>query len=174
MSVPAAPPAPEGLVATGVRVRRLRWWDVDEVAAAEPEAFGPDAWSREALLSELAADGRVYERAEDADGRLLGYAGTAAHGPDAELQTVAVLPAARGRGLGATLLQRACARARADGARRLHLEVREDNDAALALYARAGFGRVGRRPGYYAAAAPDAARVAAVLMTLDLVTAERG
>ncbi|MFC5380115.1 GNAT family N-acetyltransferase [Aquipuribacter nitratireducens] len=149
-------------------LRRLRWWDADAVAAAEPEAFGSDAWSREAVLAELAAPGRWYVRADDGDGHLQGYVGTAAHGADAELQTVAVLPAARGTGLGRRLLDEAVSAVTAAGARRLHLEVREDNGPALALYGGSGFRRTGRRPRYYAPARPDGERVAAVLMTRDL------
>jgi ribosomal-protein-alanine N-acetyltransferase len=157
-----------------VRFRPLRWWDVDAVAAAEREAFGPDAWSREGVLAELAGPGRSYERVEAADGALLGYAGTARHDAEAELQTVAVLPDARGRGLGRELLDRAVGAAALAGARRLHLEVREDNDPALALYEDAGFRRTGRRPRYYAAPDGSGARVAAVLMTLDLPRAAGG
>jgi [ribosomal protein S18]-alanine N-acetyltransferase len=156
--------------ATGIALRRLRWWDADDVAAAEPEAFGADAWSREAVLAELAGPGRCYERADGPDGGLAGYVGTAVHGADAELQTLAVLPAGRGRGLGRRLLRRAVEAVEGAGARRLHLEVREDNAAALALYDRAGFRRSGLRPRYYAPAAPGGQRVAAVLMTLDLPT----
>jgi ribosomal-protein-alanine N-acetyltransferase len=153
---------------TDVRFRRLRWWDVDAVATAEREAFGPDAWSREGVLAELAGPGRSYERAGDPDDALLGYAGTARHDAEAELQTVAVLPGARGRGLGRVLLDRAVRTVSTAGARRLHLEVREDNQPALTLYERAGFRRTGRRPRYYAAPDGSGARVAAVLMTLDL------
>lgn len=62
-------------------------------------------------------------------------------------------PAARRQGLGARLLAEVIATARAAGATRLMLEVRAGNQAAQALYQRAGFMVTGRRKGYYPA--PD-------------------
>ncbi|MFA4893699.1 GNAT family N-acetyltransferase, partial [Brevundimonas sp.] len=56
--------------------------------------------------------------------------------------------------------------AAARGARRLFLEVAEDNEAARALYGRAGFSEAGRRPRYYARA--DGSRRDALLLALDL------
>jgi len=61
--------------------------------------------------------------------------------------------AARRFGVGAALLADSMDRARAAGAAALFVDVAADNAGALALYRRAGFVQVGRRPGYYAAAA---------------------
>jgi ribosomal-protein-alanine N-acetyltransferase len=52
-------------------------------------------------------------------------------------------------GIGRTLLETAIAQTRAAGAKKLHLEVAEQNTAARALYASAGFTQTGRRPAYY-------------------------
>lgn len=68
---------------------------------------------------------------------------------EAEILTLAVRPEVRGRGLGGRLTAAAIAMAHAAGAERLFLEVAEDNTAALALYARAGFVQTGRRKAYY-------------------------
>lgn len=85
---------------------------------------------------------------------------------EAEILTLAVRPSARRRGFGRTLVEAATAHLRNQGVRTLHLEVAEDNDAALALYRATGFVEVGRRPGYYARApGPDAA---ALLLARDL------
>ena len=70
-------------------------------------------------------------------------------GGEAEILTLAVAPAARGKGLGHELLQAAIGKARALGADTMFLEVGADNPAALALYARSGFVKVGGRKGYY-------------------------
>ena len=70
-------------------------------------------------------------------------------GDDAELQRIAVDPAYRRRGLASELLEAVEARAAADGATRLLLEVREDNTPAAAFYESRGFEEVGRRRGYY-------------------------
>ncbi|MGJ7440140.1 GNAT family N-acetyltransferase [Aquipuribacter sp. MA13-6] len=171
--VDAVPTGPGARVST----QRLRWWDLDDVMAVEVPAFGPDAWTREMFLSEL-AEGRsrryvVLRPAEDAAGdpdtaALAGYVGVVTHGPDADVQTLAVDPARRGLGLGRLLVDLARSQAREAGARRLGLEVREDNRAALALYTSAGFRPQGRRPGYYAPSTPGGPRTAAVLMQVDL------
>lgn len=50
-----------------------------------------------------------------------------------------------------------------DGVDRVHLEVAEDNAAAVALYAAAGFRQVGIRPGYYRR--PRGPAVTALLFT---------
>ncbi len=73
---------------------------------------------------------------------------------EAELLTIAVHPDARRRGLGADLLAAFHDAARRRGAGTAFLEVAETNAAARALYARAGYAAVGRRPGYYAEARP--------------------
>ncbi len=68
---------------------------------------------------------------------------------DGEVLTFCVDPALRLAGRGRWLLEEACRRARAQGALSVYLEVSEENAAALALYAKAGFVSVGRRKGYY-------------------------
>jgi len=68
---------------------------------------------------------------------------------EAELLTLAVLPAERRRGIGRRLLARAAGEAARLGARRLLLEVSVRNAAALRLYECQGFAPVGRRPRYY-------------------------
>lgn len=76
---------------------------------------------------------------------------------EAEVLTLATDPAHRRQGLAAALLARFEARAREAGAARAFLEVAEDNAPARALYARAGYAEVGRRPRYYARAGGPAA-----------------
>jgi ribosomal-protein-alanine N-acetyltransferase len=85
---------------------------------------------------------------------------------EAEILTLAVHPEARRRGLGARLVREGGSAAAARGAARLFLEVADDNTAALALYARAGFTEAGRRPGYYAR--PDGHRQDALILSLIL------
>lgn len=68
---------------------------------------------------------------------------------EAEVLTIATDPAHRRQGLAQLTLQQAEARARTCGGTQIFLEVAEDNTAARALYNRAGYGQVGRRPGYY-------------------------
>lgn len=68
---------------------------------------------------------------------------------EAEILTIAVLPPWRRAGLGATLLEAALAASAAAGAEAMFLEAAADNVAALALYEKRGFSRVGLRKAYY-------------------------
>ena len=69
---------------------------------------------------------------------------------DAEILTVAVVPEARRRGVGASLVTAAGVTALVRGASHMHLEVAEDNAAARALYVKLGYEEAGRRNAYYA------------------------
>jgi [ribosomal protein S18]-alanine N-acetyltransferase len=137
-------------------LRRFRWWDVETAHALETELF-PDAWSVETFWSELAhvPETRHYVVAED-EGALVGYAGLAVVGHQADVQTIAVAPTAQGQGLGRLLLDALLDEVRRRDATEVLLEVRDDNEAAQALYRRAGFERIGVRRGYYQPGGTDA------------------
>ena len=70
-------------------------------------------------------------------------------GGEAEILSVAVASARRGRGLARALLNLHLRRLAGLGANAVFLEVDEDNEPARRLYRRAGFREVGRRAGYY-------------------------
>ena len=55
------------------------------------------------------------------------------------VSNVALVPGARGQGLGAELMRAAIAKAWGKGVTRIELTVRVDNDRARRLYERAGF-----------------------------------
>ena len=69
---------------------------------------------------------------------------------DAEILTVAVVPEARRKGVGASLVTAAGVTALVRGASHMHLEVAESNLAARALYVKLGYEEAGRRNAYYA------------------------
>ncbi len=82
---------------------------------------------------------------------LEGYALVLWHcrGRVARLYSLAVDPAARGRGTGGRLLDACAEQARERGFEEFRLEVAEANEPALALYRRAGFEPFARRHAYY-------------------------
>jgi ribosomal-protein-alanine N-acetyltransferase len=115
------------------------------LAVLHGAAFPPaEAWGPDALRLMLEMSGS-FALIQAGDGFVL--ARTAAD--EAEILTLAVVPAARRRGLGGTLLASAMAAARGRGATAMFLEVAESNAAARALYAAGGFTLVGRRGRYY-------------------------
>lgn len=72
-------------------------------------------------------------------------------GDDVEIIMIATRPTARRQGVAMTLLDKLLEQSRAEGAARVILDVAQDNDPALNLYARFGFIEIARRPGYYRA-----------------------
>lgn len=131
-----------------IRLEALRWWHLAALADLDAQLFDPDVWSAETFWSELAAPGRWYVVAT-LDEQIVGYAGLAVTGTEADVQTIAVAPAAQGRGLGRRLLTALVDQARQQQARTLLLEVRADNEVAQSLYRSTGFERIAVRRGYY-------------------------
>jgi ribosomal-protein-alanine N-acetyltransferase len=130
----------------------MRWWDIEALLPLERELFGPSAWTAETFWAELAqVETRWYVVAvsEPGNGALLGYAGLLVPGPEADVQTVAVAPAARRRGLGGVLVDALIAQASDRGSTSLLLEVRADNQPAVALYRSRGFEQIAIRRRYY-------------------------
>lgn len=67
----------------------------------------------------------------------------------AEVLTIAVAPAARGRGHGRALMEEALRSLYRELVPEIFLEVDENNASAVSLYRSLGFVEVGRRKGYY-------------------------
>lgn len=131
-----------------ILVEPMRWWHVPQVAELEQRLFPDDRWSAEQFWSELAQSTRRYWIATDGD-RVVGYAGLFALPPDSDVQTIAVDPDFRGRGIGRLLMAQLLDSAREGGCRQMMLEVRAGNAAARALYESLGFTSISTRVGYY-------------------------
>jgi [ribosomal protein S18]-alanine N-acetyltransferase len=84
---------------------------------------------------------------------------------EAEILTVAVAKSIRRHGIGQRLVEETLRRLHAERAESLFLEVDGANVAAIKLYKRAGFIKVGERPAYYEG--PEG-KSAALVMRLDL------
>lgn len=115
-------------------------------ARAFDKAWSPDA------VSKMMENPAVFAVVSYENATPQGFAMAWAAAGDSELLTVAVLPEARRRGLGAALVRAIAKNAAERGAAAMNLEVAEDNAAARALYETLGFTTSGRRPGYYATA----------------------
>ncbi|MBP8294737.1 MAG: ribosomal protein S18-alanine N-acetyltransferase [Burkholderiales bacterium] len=131
------------------------------VALDRSSHFTP--WTEDNFKDALAA-GNLCLVGEQ-DGALVACAVLQLAGGEAELLTMAVLPAARRMGLGRQLLRELIARAAANRAAAIWLEVRESNAAAISLYREAGFAEIGWRKGYYRT---PAGREDAIMMRLAL------
>jgi ribosomal-protein-alanine N-acetyltransferase len=147
------------------QLRRATVDDLGRIMELETGTFGTDAWSSDAMLSDLRNPQCHYLVAERVGfpGVIDGYAGLfaprGAH--EGDIQTIAVAQAARRGGLGRTLMQSLIAEARARGAAEVFLEVRADNPGPKRLYVALGFEEIATRVGYYQ---PD--NVDAIVMRL--------
>lgn len=134
-------------------IRHAQSGDLAAMMALEQACFSLDAQSRRSMAYLLARANSETRVVDDhaSDGRLSGYVmllykrGTHV----ARLYSIAVDPAARGRGLAARLLADACVRAQASGCRVMRAEARQSNAASRALFRAAGFVETGVLPGYY-------------------------
>jgi ribosomal-protein-alanine N-acetyltransferase len=135
------------------QLRRATAADLEGIMRIEHAVFPTDAWSAESMASEISGAHGFYVVAFDQSqpDEFVGYAGLlAARGAhQADIQSVAVVEAARRRGLARTLVQTLIGEARERGAREVFLEVRVDNPAAQNLYDSLGFERIAVRKGYY-------------------------
>jgi tRNA threonylcarbamoyladenosine biosynthesis protein TsaB len=153
----------------GMTVRAMAAGDLAEVAAIAQTCPEAPRWKREDYAQYVqaeAAEGlssgpiRVAWVATGAAGEILGFAAASVvlDGEEnrCELESMAVRVDARRQGTGAALLRAVGAWAAEKGARRLGLEVRAGNTAAIRLYERLGLTAEGRRRGYYADPVEDA------------------
>src|ERR1700751_4807605 len=131
--------------------------DAERCAQLEAQLFdGDDPWPAVAFNRELASSHNHYVAARVA-GSVVGYAGVSRLGRkppfEYEVHTIGVDPAFQGQGIGRRLLDELLNFA--DGGV-VYLEVRTDNEAAIALYRSVGFAQVGLRRRYYRVSGADA------------------
>lgn len=132
-----------------VVVRQAALADLDAVIALEVECEGADAWSPMLLEEGLAGSVPTVQYLVAESDNVVGYAVVSCVDDIAEVQRIGVTEGQRRSGIGSQLLDEAFKVARREGTQRMLLEVREDNRAALAMYAAHGFIEIDRRPRYY-------------------------
>jgi ribosomal-protein-alanine N-acetyltransferase len=138
------------------------------LAAVHGSSF-PAPWSAADIASLLDGPGGSGLIARDEAGAARGFILVRSVADEAEIITLAVLPAFRRHGLALALVDAAAILTKSRGASSLFLEVNVGNVAAIGLYRRAGFADIGRRRGYYANSGGSASD--ALVMRLDLNSA---
>ena len=139
------------------QIRRFRIADLDRVLEMEHLGFGKDAYSRK-LFAELsarrenlflvAAPGPKVGQTSGA-AKICGYIVTCVKGERAELVSITVDPAERGKGIASALIKSTRRRLLLRGVSRFFLMVKAGNTAAIRLYEKFGFRRLRRSPKYY-------------------------
>ncbi len=129
-----------------LEIRRLTYSDLPHVIAIERRAF-PTPWSLSMFVLELSKPSGICLAAVQ-NSRLVGYLVCSRYDTVWHVMNVAVDPARRREGIASILMTHLF-----DAADRPHeqytLEVRESNEAAIALYERFGFRGAGHRRAYY-------------------------
>ena len=129
---------------------------IDAIVALESASF-TNPWPRETLMWELKnSDVTRVHLLRDAAGGILAFCLCWVVFDELHINTIAVDPAERRKGLATILLRHVLTEATAEGAGKATLEVRASNSAALALYARLGFRITAQRPRYYTNPEEDA------------------
>ncbi len=129
-----------------IEIRRAVAADAREISNLAKASPGAALWTEQQFLE---AAGNCSGWVAVHDGRIAGFIFARIAADEAEILNLAVAHEIRSRGVGAGLLDAAMEFAREGGAKRLFLEVRESNAAAIAFYKRAGFEESGRRKSYY-------------------------
>ena len=148
-------------------VRRMTSGDLDrviEIAGSLKEAPNWPRSTYQAVLAPETAPRRIALVAEGpGSGTVAGFAVASLLPPHAELETIAVAPAAQRCGLARRLFAALVAEFNSAQIAEVFLEVRAPNQPALGFYQSLGFVVAGRRPRYYPDPVEDA-----VLMNLRL------
>lgn len=121
--------------------------DIPVVRQLEQEAFG-FTWDEPTFGRELERENGVLMIAR-LEQRLIASAQVVWAAGEAQLNSIVVDPAYRGRGVARQFLGRILRDCQARGLAWLTLEVKWDNPPALALYRHFGFVTIGRRKHYY-------------------------
>jgi [ribosomal protein S18]-alanine N-acetyltransferase len=156
-------------LARSVRLQLGSSGELDEVMQVMEAAFGTtygEAWTRSQCAGILPMAGVSLTIARDAESdEAIGFSLVRSVADEAELLLLAVLPSRHRQGVGTRLLDQFMRKARANGAGRVHLEVRDGNPA-VGMYRAAGFSPIGRRRNYYHGV--DGLRFDALTLARDL------
>ena len=128
--------------------------DIPEIARLEKLCFSAP-WSENALLETMSREETFFLVAKCGES-ICGYVGCYYVLDEGYITNVAVDPEYRRLGIGRALIEELTKRARDKKLAFLTLEVRASNGAAIALYEKTGFEKVGRRPRFYSDPCEDA------------------
>jgi ribosomal-protein-alanine N-acetyltransferase len=149
-------------------IRRMAISDIEAVLELEQQISKAPHWSfsdyERCTTVDNSAPLKRMGFIAGTEGRLAGFSVGKLVAGVCELETVAVIPEARGRGIGRALLDAVADWAQAEGAARIELEVRASNNRAIKLYEQAGFQRESLRAAYYQAPEEDAVLMGKVLI----------
>lgn len=128
-------------------VREMNLDDLEQVMVIEKENFSVP-WTETGFFSFLIRQDTLFLVAEES-GEIAGYCGLVMAPDEGDVTNVSVAKNRRRQGIGTMLVRELIRRAGENGVTKLYLEVRESNQAAIALYESLGFKKDGVRRDYY-------------------------
>lgn len=132
---------------SNIVIRRMQIEDLQQVCAIEKENFSLP-WSEQSFLESMKKEYTIFLTAL-CEGQVAGYLGCYCIAGEGEITNVAVADAYRRKGIGGMLLEKLYEEGAGLDTREFFLEVRESNEAAIALYSRQGFIKEGIRKNFY-------------------------
>ncbi len=130
-----------------VKIRLAEEKDIKTVADIEAECFTtPETESSVRSVIENS----VYEAfVAEVDNEIVGHIITMSTVGDMDILSVAVRPVFRKKGIGQKLMENLIAKAYENNIYDVFLEVRKSNIAAISLYEKMGFEKIGERKNFY-------------------------
>lgn len=123
--------------------------DLDIIEVMEKELFGTSAWEKASYIQELEDNPWSHYEVVIENQEIVGYCGYFVLYENAEILTIGVAQEKQGRGYGRLMMEKMLTEAQKLGAQVMTLEVRVNNQKAIALYQDFGFEIVAVRPNYY-------------------------
>jgi len=125
-------------------------YDIQDILKIEEKSF-PSPWTVNMFLEELSnpLSRSFLAKRRDLEPTVLGYIFYQVVAFEMHILNIAVHPSYRSLGVGSTLLSSCLKKEKLNSARYAFLEVRENNKAAIKLYQKLGFKRIGLRKNYY-------------------------
>lgn len=134
-------------------IREMQLDDLEQVMVIENANFSVP-WTETGFFTFLIRQDALFLVAEEQE-QILGYMGVLMVMDEGDITNVSVDPKHQGKGIGRALVQGMIDKTVEAGVTTLHLEVRESNASAIALYEKMGFEKIGVRKNYYESPTED-------------------
>ena len=146
-----------------ITYRQANAFDLPVFVSLDKDLFPYSPWSASQYKEEFSSPTRHFVVAIDEAHNIIGYAGVfAPGGAEADVLTVGVIPAQRGKGIARQLMAMITDWATAQGSIAMMLEVKVDNSEAIGLYESLGYSKLNIRKDYFGTG------LDALVMRLDL------
>ena len=146
-----------------ITYRQANAFDLPVFVSLDKDLFPYSPWSASQYKEEFSSPTRHFVVAIDEARNIIGYAGVfAPGGAEADVLTVGVIPAQRGKGIARQLMAMITEWATAQGSIAMMLEVKVDNSEAIGLYESLGYSKLNIRKDYFGSG------LNALVMRLDL------